>query len=62
MTSFDSPRQLCIGDIIFSRQSAVIIVKWSKTLQDRARTASISIYALGSSDISPVAALSQMLM
>ena len=51
-----------IGDIIFSQHSTVIIVKLSITLQDGVKTASILIPVLGSSDICPVAALSQMLM
>ena len=45
--AFDSTRQLCQGDIIFSASHTVIIVKWSKTLQDRKTFATVAIPVLG---------------
>ena len=59
MSSFDTTRHLCY--VIFADQYAVVIIKWSKTMQDRSRVASISIPALGSAIICPVSALTHML-
>ena len=50
-----------MGDVIFSSQRAVILVKLSKTLQDRVKTTTINISYLGASALCPVAALSAML-
>ena len=61
VASFDKTRHLCVGDLIFSDQYAVIIIKWSNTIQDRSRVASISIPSLGSATIFPVSALTRML-
>ena len=36
ITAFDPSRQLARGDVIFTHQGASILVKWSKTIQDRA--------------------------
>ena len=33
-TSFDRSSHLCVGDVIFTTYSAVVIVKWSKILQN----------------------------
>ena len=46
---------------MFANQYAVVIIKWSKTMQDRYKVASISIPALGSANICPVSALTSML-
>ena len=59
--NFDKTRHLCVGDVIFAFQRAVIVVKWSKTLQDRVKTTTIDILCLGASAICPIAALKQML-
>ena len=32
--NFDKTRHLCVGDVVFAFQRAIIVVKWSKTLQD----------------------------
>ena len=61
LTGFDSSRLLCRADIIFSDKDAVIIVKWSKTLQDRRHIATIDIPCLNSSLLCPVTALQVML-
>ena len=57
---FDSTRQLCRGDIIFAPTHAVLIIKWSKTLQDRKTFATVTIPVLGQSIWCPVAALQTM--
>ena len=58
--AFDITRHLTRGDIIFGRKFATIIVKWSKTMQNRKDTSTISIPMLGRSALCPVAALQQM--
>ena len=58
---FDASRHLCTGDLIFSEQAIVVVLKWSKTLQDRAKVATISISALGQSKLCPWRALREML-
>ena len=35
LTSFDSSRHLCAGDIIFTKCFLKVIIKWSKTIQSR---------------------------
>ena len=59
-SAFDNSRQLCRGDIIFGQSKAVIIVKWSKTLQDRCNTATVSLPVLPHSPLCPVQALLTM--
>ena len=59
--SFDPTRQLCRGDIIFSSEHAVVLIKWSKTRQDRSQVFSISIPVLGNSPLCPVSALKTMI-
>ena len=58
---FDKSRHLCVGDLVFASQRDVIIVKWSKTLQDRVKTTTVDIPFLGSSALCPITALKQML-
>ena len=60
VASFDLTRNLARGDIIFADDSAIIVVKWSKTLQDRKKTATISIPNLGNSELCPINALLNM--
>ena len=59
--SFDSTRHLSVGDILFSHNAAIVIVKWAKALQGRVNIASISITVLGFSYLCPVVVLSAML-
>ena len=61
VASFDKSRHLCILDVIFGRDSALLVIKWSKTLQDRTTIASVSLPVLGSSPLCSVAALLRML-
>ena len=46
---FDKFRHLCVRDVVFASHRAVIVVKWSKTLQDRVKTTTIDILHLGAS-------------
>ena len=59
--NFDKTRHLCVGDVILSNHRAVILIKWSKTFQDRVKTTTIDIPSLGASQLCPVTALSHML-
>ena len=58
--AFDMTRHLTRGDIILGEKFATIIVKRSKTMQNRRETATISIPMLGQSALCPIAALQQM--
>ena len=55
--TFDPTWQLAIGDLFFSEQGVTILIKWSKTLQNRQDTTTISLPYLGASPLCPVAAL-----
>ena len=59
--NFDKTRHLCVGDVVFAFQRATIVVKWSKTLQDRVKTTTVDISYLGASALCPIAALERML-
>ena len=58
---FDGSRHLARGDIIFSHDMAIILVKWSKTLQAREKITRIHIPVLPDSRLCSVTALKQML-
>ena len=49
MKSFDPSRQLARGDFIFSGEGAVLLIKWSKTMQDRKQSVTIPLPNLGTS-------------
>ena len=57
---FDVTRHLLRVVLIFSENHCTIIIKWSKTLQDRQQSCTISIPYLGSSVLCPVTALQAM--
>ena len=59
--NFDKTRRLCVGDVVFAFQRAIIVVKWSKTLQDRVKITTVDIPYLGASALCPIAALERML-
>ena len=61
LPSFDKTRHLARGDIILQPQGAVVLVKWSKTIQNRRDIATVSIPALGDSPLCPITALRTML-
>ena len=58
--AFDITRHLTRGDVIFGQKFATVILKWSKTMQDRKETSTISIPVLRDSVLCPIAALQQM--
>ena len=57
---FDPTRHLTRGDIIFSEKFCTVIVKWTKTLQNRNQMATITIPSLGDSPLCPMKALTNM--
>ena len=40
--AFDVNRQFCVGDVIFGYEYTLVIIKWSKYMQNRAKNATIS--------------------
>ena len=60
-STFDKTRHLCVTDVIFSDSKAVILLKWSKTFQDRVKTTTVNIPSLGASALCPVKALQAMI-
>ena len=58
---FDPSRHLARGDIIFCDNKAIVLVKWSKTIQSRDKVACVVIPKLLCSKLCPVTALSNML-
>ena len=61
ITSFDPTRQLAIGDVIFSHHAATIIIKWSKTLQDKSKIHTIALPYLRAYVLCLIQALQEML-
>ena len=59
--SFDPTRQLCRGDLIVSSDSITVIIKRSKTIQNRRNTTTICVPALGKSPLCPFKAIRSML-
>ena len=57
---FSIIKHLCRGDIIFKENRAIVMIKWSKTLQSKNTIRLISVPRLGSV-ICPVAALKKLL-
>ena len=58
--SFHIGKQLCRGDVLFEQNQAVIIVKWSKTLQSIHKGTYVIIPRLGNNVLCPVKALEMM--
>ena len=61
ISSFDSLKQLARGDIILAPPGAHVIVKWSKTLQNRDKIKVLKIPSLKQSSLCPVSALKTLL-
>ena len=61
MNGFDPSSHLARGDIIFSDNEAIVLVKWSKPIQLRDKVARVVIPKLPRSKLCPVTALSNML-
>ena len=58
---FDITRHMARGDILFTQAGVTVIIKWSKTIQDRKTTRTTVIPDLGRSDFCPIQALKHML-
>ena len=58
---YDFTRHMARGDVIFTQFGATVIIKWSKTIQDRKETRTINVPYLGASQICPIVALKTML-
>ena len=61
MTTFDHTRQLARADYIFTPNGAVLLIKWSKTLQNRKDIVTIPIPLLEDTPLCPIAALNRMI-
>ena len=61
IAAFDPSRQLAPGDIILTDQGANVLVKWSKTIQNRTDIHTIPIPMLGDSILCPYNAIKQLL-
>ena len=59
--TFDHTRQLARADYVFTADGAVLIIKWSKTLQNRKDIVTIPIPLLGDTPLCPIAALNRMI-
>ena len=59
--AFDHTRQLARADYIPAVNGAVLLIKWSKTLQNRKDIVTIPIPSLGKSLLCPMAALDRMI-
>ena len=59
--TFDITRQLCRGDVLFSDSGATVLLKWSKTLQNRSEVRTIVIPYLGLSPLCPCTLIKHML-
>ena len=57
---FDPTRHLTRGDLIFTKNSCTVIIKWSKTLQNRKDFKTIVIPFLGASPLCPITSLQHM--
>ena len=62
ISTFDNTRHLAKGDVIFDEDQVLLIIKWSKTMQNRQEIRTISLPMLGSSTLCPLAALRSLLL
>ena len=60
-SSFDPTRQLARADFISTQEGAVLLIKWSKTMQDRKQAVTVPLPNLGASPLCPIAALQHMI-
>ena len=60
VASFDHTRQLARGDVIFGDSGAVLLIKWSKTMQNRKDFTTVSLPDLAGSNLCPIMALRTM--
>ena len=59
VATFDHTRQLARADYICTAERAVLLIKWSKTLQNKKDIVTVPIPLLGDSPLWPVAALNR---
>ena len=59
--SFNTKLHLCRGDVIFHEDIAIVLIKWSKTLQNPDQGSYIIIPSLGLSPLCPVTAIKNMI-
>ena len=60
-SSFDVTRHLARGDFITQDQGGLLLVKWSKTMQNRRDTVTLPLPYLASSPLCPIVALKSMI-
>ena len=60
VTQFDFTRHLARADVIYGATGAVLLIKWSKTLQNRRDVVTISLSDFQGSHLCPVSALKAM--
>ena len=58
--TFDHTRQLARADYIATSQGAILLIKWSKTLQNRKDIATIPTPLLGDTPLCPIASINHM--
>ena len=61
ISQFDSSRHLARGDIILDKSAGKVIIKWSKTIQNRCRIKILHLPYLGTSFLCPIVALKVLL-
>ena len=61
VTNFDNTRHLAKGGIIIAEDQVLVIIKWSKTMQNRQELRTISLPMLGLSPLCPAMALRSLL-
>ena len=61
INSYDPLQQLARADIIFAPPGALVLVKWSKTLQHKNKVRILKIQHLGTSPLCPIRALKILL-
>ena len=61
VATFDNTRHLARGDFIRSGEGAVLLLNWSKTIQDRKSTVTIPLPSLGNSPLCPIKAINLMI-
>ena len=57
VSSFDHTRQLAKGDVILGQQGAILVVTWSKTMQNRKDFTTLPLPDLQGASLCPVTAL-----
>ena len=60
LTSFDASRHLAAGDIVFTKTHVKVIIKWSKTNQNRDKIHVLSLPRIRGSNICPFRALKRI--